>query len=194
MLDLPLTPLAAEARTLLAQVADGWGFLPGPGFDPSVHRRLRSAQREAYELRTSYHTTLVHGLLLATALGRDDADRPTPATAGTGHAARAIAGLLAPSTRAAAWWARFAALAPDRKDALAPALVAMALRRAVSAADLQAVQDTLDLVGQLGLCETAVTRQARVLLRRAMRCTALAGAHAYLATSVPALVQQLRTA
>ena len=111
MLDLLFTSLATEAGALLAQVSDDWGFLPGPGFEPSVHRRLPLPEREAYELRTSYHTTLVHGLLLAATPTRGAPGQPCPA-GGTGAAAAAVTGWLQPNERAAAWWTRFASLAP----------------------------------------------------------------------------------
>ena len=177
MLDLLFTSLATEAGALLAQVSDDWGFLPGPGFEPSVHRRLPLPEREAYELRTSYHTTLVHGLLLAATPTRGAPGQPCTA-GGTGAAAAAVTGWLQPNERAAAWWTRFASLAPATQDSLASALVKMALRRAVVAADLAAVQATLCLAAEHQVPETPVTRQARVLLRRALTCAELAGAGA----------------
>lgn len=183
MLDLPWTPLAAEARALLAQVIDAHGFLPGPGFDPSVHERLPLPERDAYVLRTSYHTTLVHGLLLAATLSRQGRPQPGPAGGRTGsvaggNVADAVTAFLQPSAMAVAWWNRFSSLPPATRDSLAPALVTMALRRAATAADMSAVRETLSLAAEYRLSETPVTRQARVLLRRAMTCAELAGAAA----------------
>lgn len=178
MLNLPMTPLAREARALLAEVCGRWGFLPGPGFDAAAHGRLPSPQREAYELRTSYHTTLVHGLLAAAELGGADAGRPGPVMAGTRGAAGAIAAFVQPGVRAAAWWARVASLPPARRDALAPALVTMALRRAAGIPDLAAVREILDLSAAHRLPETPATVQARALLRRAISYAELAGARA----------------
>ena len=183
MLDLPWTPLAAEARAFLAQVSDACGFLPGPGFDPSVHKRLPFPERDAYVLRTSYHTTLVHGLLLAATLSREGRLQPGPAAGQTGsmtalagrNVADAVTAFLQPSAMAVAWWTQFPSLPPATRDSLAPALVTMALRRAATAADMSAVQETLSLAAEYRLSETPVTRQARVLLRRAMTCAELAG-------------------
>jgi len=184
MLGLPWTPLAAEASAFLAQVSAECGFLPGPGFEPSVHQRLPLPERDAYVLQTSYHTTLVHGLLLAATrdlqAGRGPGSPRRPSrpmtTAPARRAGDAVAALLQPRSIAQAWWTRFAALPPEVRDELAPALVTMALRRAVTAADLSAVQETLSLAGHHRLPETPVTRQARALLRRALICADVAGA------------------
>ena len=184
MLGLPWTPLAAEACALLAQVSAEWGFLPGPGFDPSVHQRLPLPERDAYVLQTSYHTTLVHGLFLAATLGYNARREPVPTRQPSrpmappppaGRVGDAVAALLQHGSIAQAWWTRFAALPPEVRDELAPALVTMALRRAVTAADLSAVQETLSLAEHHRLPETPVTRQARILLRRALICADLAG-------------------
>ena len=177
MLDLPPTLLATQARALLVQVSQDGGFLPGPGFDPAVHRRLALPEREAYGLRTSYHTTLVHGLFLAATLTQQEHPQPCP-EGGTGDAADAVLGCLRPTTRSEAWWVRFAALPAATRDVLAPALVTMALRRAADAADLAAVQVTLCLAAEHQVPETPVMQQARVLLRRAMTCAELAAAAA----------------
>ncbi len=182
MLDLPWTPLATEARTFLAEVSDACGFLPGPGFDRSVHRGLPLPERGDYVLRTSYHTTLVHGLLLAACLDREGRLQPRPATRRAGSAtapagpdaAEAVTAVLPPAAVAAAWWTRFASLPPAGRAPLAPALVTMALRRAVTTADLPALQRTLGLAAEHRLPETPVMQQARVLLRRAMTCAGLA--------------------
>lgn len=183
MLGLPWTPLAAVARAFLAHVSAAWGFLPGPGFDPEVHQRLPLPERDAYVLQTSYHTTLVHGLLLAATLGRPPRLRPCPAwntsDAVTSPAAPSVSGLVAslapPRAIATAWWTRFSGLTPETRDELAPALVTMALRRAANAADLSAVQEGLRVAERIGIPETPVTRQVRVLLRRARTCADLAG-------------------
>lgn len=172
VLRLPWSPLAARARALLAEVSETWGFLPGPGFDAAVHDRLAPELRDAYVLRTSYHTTLVHGLLQAATLTQPAPAPPPPADPPTG-AADALTAQLPPGSRSTAWWRRYAALPPAERDALAPALVTMALRRAFAATDLVAVQQTLGLAAEHRLPETPATRQARVLLRRAVRCAGL---------------------
>jgi len=175
MLSQPWTPLAAEARDLLADVSESHGFLPGPGFDRDAHERMPASVRELYVLRTSYHTTLVHGLFLAATMSR--AEGPV-AVRHVPRAVDAVVALLPPAAGAAAWWHRFAQLPGARRDRLAPDLVTMALRRAVAAADLPAVHRALSLAEECRLPDTPATRQARVLLRRAMACAALTTAAA----------------
>ena len=176
MLDLPSTPLASEARALLAQVSEAYGFLPGPGFDPSVHERLPASHRDAYVLRTSYHTTLVHGLLLAATMSRPGRQPQAPGLAVPDSVTDSVNALLQPSATAPAWWGRFGSLSPAAQGDLTPALVTIALRRAADAADLSAVQETLRLAAEHGLPETPATRQGLALLRRAMTCAGLATA------------------
>ncbi len=151
MLGLDAPPLAAQARVLLADVSRAHGFLPGPGFDTGVHERLPLPERDGYVLRTSYHTTLVHGLLLASILDRGQ----RPASGGPGGprpgAAAALAPLCTPAPRAQAWWNRVASLSPTGQDALAPALATMALRRAARSADLAALRATLDVAAAYGV-------------------------------------------
>lgn len=174
MLALEWTPLASVAFDFQSQLSDSRGFLPGPGFDPAVWQGLSADARDEYLLRTSYHTTLVHGLLLASVLGgpgarrRELADQP----AGPTFAADAIAALVPPTERAAAWWAYFAHQPRDRQELLAPALVTMALRRAVAAVDLPAVGEILRVAGERQLGDTPASRQARVLVRRALASAA----------------------
>jgi hypothetical protein len=179
LLGIPQTPLATQARALLADVCSTCGFLPGPQFDPSVHERLPAGTRDAYVLRTSYHTTLVHGLLLAATLDPDAAP-PTPApdqaTWIAGGHVDALLAFVSPRPSAADWWSRVGSAPPATRLALAPAFVTMALRRAADDADLSAVQQILRIADHAGIAETPPMRQGRLLLRRAMACTGLVGA------------------
>ncbi|MBK8460821.1 MAG: hypothetical protein IPL43_12085 [Micropruina sp.] len=178
MLNLPWTPLAGQAWAFLAHERKDWGFLPGPGFDPAVHHGLPCPERDGYVLRTSYHTTLVHGLLMAVIERRGGAVRPElvegDAAVPAWGVAEAVSAVVQPSTTGASWWTRFASLPPATRDSLASALVTIALRRAVNRADLAAVRDALSLAADFRLPETPVIRQARVLLRRAMAIAGLA--------------------
>jgi hypothetical protein len=173
MLRQPWTPLAAEARDFLADVSESYGFLPGPGFDRDAYEGLPGSGRELYLLRTSYHTTLVHGLVLAATMSLDagpGAMDPVP------RVADRVMVLLPPPANSLAWWSWFAQLTAAGRDQLAPALVTMALRRAVTAADLAAVHRTLSVADECGLPDSPATRQARLLLRRAIACAELATA------------------
>ena len=70
MLRLPGTPAAVLAFDVLAHAHHEHGFLPGPGFDVECHAALPPDAAEAYVLRTSYHATLVLGILGASLLSR----------------------------------------------------------------------------------------------------------------------------
>ena len=188
MLGLDEPPLAARARDLLGAVSSERGFLPGPGFDPAVHEQLPLPERDAYVLRTSYHTTLVHGLLLASVLdggphrpGR--APRATPARPG---AASALLPYCPPRPGAQEWWGRVGSLPAAEQDALAPALAAMALRRAAVNADLAVLREILDVVAAHRLAETPAVRQARLLLRRAVACAGIAAGYSEAAQATSA--------
>ena len=175
MLDQPWTPLAEEARDFLADVSESRGFLPGPGFDHDALGSLPVPERELYVLRTSYHTTLVHGLFLAATMSRDPGRGvidPVP------RVADRVMALLPPTAHSLAWSSWFSRLPVARRDQLAPALVTMALRRAVAAADLSAVHRALTVADECGVPESPARRQARLLLRRAMACAGLAAAGA----------------
>ena len=179
MLGVDEPPLAARARDLLAVVSTGRGFLPGPGFDPAIHEQLPLPERDAYVLRTSYHTTLVHGLLLASVLDggmHRPGAAPSAAPARPG-AASALLPCCPPRAGAQEWWSRVASLPAAEQDALAPALAAMALRRAAVNADLAALRDILGLVTSYRLAETPAVRQARLLLRRAVACAGIAAGY-----------------
>lgn len=173
MLGLSWTPLAARARTLLAAVSDAHGFLPGPGFDPGVADRLSPPERQSYVLRTSYHTTLVHGLLLATCLRGGPREPDSSAAAATRSrpgATTALAALCPPGPGAREWWGLLAALPAGERDTLAPAVATMALRRAATNADLAALRNTLELAAAYHLDDSPAIRQGRLLLRRAVAC------------------------
>lgn len=191
MLGLDWTPLAERARELLAAVSRAHGFLPGPGFDAGIHERLPLPERDGYVLRTSYHTTLVHGLLLASILDRGHRGRPLAATGPavapvrTG-AAEALATLCPPLPRAQAWWDLLAALPTAEQDALAPGLATMALRRASTSADPVALRDTLDVAAACGLAASPAIRQARLLLRRALVCAGISAGYSEVAQATTA--------
>jgi len=191
MLGLDWTPLAARARELLTAVSRAHGFLPGPGFDAGVHERLPLPERDRYVLRTSYHTTLVHGLLLASILDRGrrgplrSATGPAVAPARAGAAA-ALAALCPPLPRAQAWWDLLAALPSAEQDALAQGLTTMALRRAATSANPVALRDTLDVAAVCGVAASAAIRQARLLLRRALVCAGISAGYSEVAQATTA--------
>ena len=170
MLRIPWSPLAAEAWRFLADVAVQ-GFLPGPGFDPSIHNRLPAAERDAYVLQTSYHTTLVHGMLVAAVM---TGAPPAPAPSLLPTECDLVTDLTPPLTVSRDWWSHVDGLSAARRRALGPAFVTMALRRAVVAADIPGLARVAREAAQRGIPETPALRQAHRLLANAVACARLA--------------------
>ncbi len=188
MLGLDWSPLAATAHDFLAGIARREGFLPGPGFDQTVCDELPAEQRDLYILQTSYHTTFVHGMLVAAV--RDRAARATvavrdrevrvadaaeiPPVPFVPLAAARFAEALPSLPVSEQWWDYVSELSLERRDALGIAFTAMALRRAAATADIGAVHNVLLLAEECDLPMTPPLRQAYLLLRRAMKCAQLA--------------------
>lgn len=170
MLRIPWSPLAAEAWRFLADVA-AQGFLPGPGFDPSIHNRLPAVERDAYVLQTSYHTTLVHGMLVAAVM---TGAPPTTAPSLLPTVCDLVTDLTPPLTVSRDWWSHVDGLSAARRRALGPAFVTMALRRAVVAADIPGLARVAREAAQRGIPETPALRQAHRLLANAVACARLA--------------------
>lgn len=170
MLRIPWSPLAAEAWRFLADVA-AQGFLPGPGFDPSIHNRLPAVERDAYVLQTSYHTTLVHGMLVAAVM---TGAPPTTAPSLLPTVCDLVTDLTPPLTVSRDWWSHVDGLSAARRRALGPAFVTMALRRAVVAADIRGLARVVREAAQRGIPKTPALRQAHRLLANAVACARLA--------------------
>ena len=138
MLGLPQTPAARLALEVLADAGREHGFLPGPGFDSEVRDTLTPEAADSYVLRTSYHATLVLGILAASMLAAgDQPDELTTACAVDGSAARLLEHLGSPARA----WRR---VTPTDADGLAHVLLTVALRRAADRSDLPALRDLLE--------------------------------------------------
>lgn len=187
LLGMQPSPLAEVAAGFLAEQCRTSGFLPGPGYDPTVHGRLAGPARDAYVLQTSYHTTLVHGLFLAASLERaaDGPDRAQPAPRAAPdssgphpapepqRAVDALGAHLPRTARSAAWQDHVVALPGPTRELLGPALLTMALRRASTMADLPAIRAVLAEGLRHGWSDAPAARQAATLLRRAALCAGL---------------------
>jgi hypothetical protein len=164
MLRLPWTPAAGFAFSVLSHAHDEHGFLPGPGFDADRHAALPEVQATSYLLRTSYHASLVFGMLSAAVLAANDGPvSRAAADAAPGSGRRLLEHIDAGPQRA---WLR---LLPDTgadPDGLSRMLLAIALRRRSDRFDLPAVRGLLELALELDLADGRVVRQAATLLRR----------------------------
>ena len=167
MLGATWSPAAAFSFGVLAAAQDAHGFLPGPGYLSVRHRNLPTDQQEDYLLRTSYHATLVMGLLCAVALrpGREppvalaQPDRP-------GGAADSVYPLLRNRQAEPRWQKAFRQLDLGRRETLAPLVLSTALRRARLSNDLGWVRESLQIALLHGLVDGPTPRQAVSLLRR----------------------------
>jgi hypothetical protein len=162
MLGLPWSPAANFGFQVLAAAQDDHGFLPGPQYAD-----LAPAQRDAGMLRTSYHANVVLGILCAVALlpGRAPA-QAVPAAPADAPSIHGLLRLLAPSPRSPRWLAMQAALAPDRRAALAPFVLSIVLRRAAAAHDIERVRAGLQAALEGDWTDAPAVGQALALLRR----------------------------
>ena len=155
MLRLGWTPAARLALDVVLRAFRDHRYLPGPGHDPA------GPGAETDVLATSYHATLVLGILAAALLragGLPQNSRSDGAT-GAGNV------LLAELDDGRHRWLDAARRRHDL-DGLAPTLLAVALRRASDRADLGDVRRLLELAVRLGLAEGRAVVQATGLLRR----------------------------
>jgi hypothetical protein len=164
-LRLPWTASTRVAFAVLAQVEDDFGFLPSPGITPKQLEGLSRRQRESYVATRSYHTVFVMGLLCAAMLkaGLAPVKRPD-AQAGAGAEILSLIGPLDPQP---AWLACVLALHAGLRDAAAPLLFGICLRRAVLQRDFAMLRESLVVGQRFGLLGGAFPFQAAQLLGRA---------------------------
>jgi hypothetical protein len=165
---------SALGFAILASVEDRLGFLPSPSVSLDRLQGLAGEERTRYAAANSYHTAFVMGVLCAAAL-RGDRRPPVrpPARARQRGAAGELLALIGPVDAKAEWKAHIESLPPDDRDAAAPLLLAIGLRRAAVRRDLAAVRSAL-LIGQRhGLLDAPAPRQAAQLLRRSATFAAL---------------------
>lgn len=168
MLGLPWSPAAAFGFGILAAAQDEHGFLPGPGYSADACAQLAEDLRGEHVLRTSYHATLVMGILCAAAL-RPGCAPPVAVASGAAsvRAIDAMMPLLGTHARATRWLGCFLDLDAARREQLSEFVLAIVLRRACASQDLELVRQSLDVALQCGLVDGPAIRQALALLRRA---------------------------
>src|SRR5262249_33353464 len=151
---------------ILASVEDNLGFLPGLPFEVARYQSLAGDDQSRYSLVTSYHTSYIMGFLCATSLrpGRAPPAAVAPARRSRGAGA-AIRSLLNPDGTKASWEEPFAALAPRQQDSVAPLVLAVLLRRARTAGDLNLIREALEVALAHELADGPAPIQAAALLR-----------------------------
>ena len=159
MLRLPWSVTARLALDVVIGTHRRHGYLPGPGHDPDGGPAIADV------LRTSYHATLVHGILAAALVRAGDLGAgvvDAPFVPGGGQ--EMLAELDGDRSRP---WLRAAESLPGHDlDVLAPTLLAVAFRRASDRADLGDVRRLLEVAVRLGLTDGRAVEQATGLLRR----------------------------
>jgi len=169
MLGLPWPAAASFAFEVLAQAQDEHGFLPGPEYARWRSVAPAGVNLDEIVLRTSYHATLVMGMLCGAALApggarRAGARRPSR-DAGT---VDDLLARLPPRAATPRWQRVLAALPASRRAGLAPLVIDVWLRRAAAAGDLSQVREALAAGLACGEAERPSMWQALALLRRSM--------------------------
>jgi hypothetical protein len=150
------------------RVVRGTGGLPAqPGFAVRPHAALPAEEATSYLLGTSYHATLVFGMLAAALAGYDGVSRPPRPYPVAGRSVLDELGTARPRT-----WHRLLPETDIEPDAIAHLLLAIALRRRAHRLDLPGLRRWLELALELDLDDGPALRQAVRLLRRG---AALAG-------------------
>jgi hypothetical protein len=168
MLCLPWSHPATFNFGVLAEIQDAHGFLPGPGYSVRDCEGLPKDLRHEYVLRTSYHATLVMGLVCATALhARHLPPRDVHPVAESGGTVDIIVRLLGNQSHEPRWWSAFFQLDARRREALAEFVLSIALRRARASHDLELIREGLRVALHCDLVDGSSVRQAVALLRRA---------------------------
>lgn len=167
LLQLAWPAPAAFALQLLADVEDEWGFLPGAQFDAACHRALREEDQPSYVLQTCYHAIYVMGFVCALAL-RPGASRPAAAPRARRWQAATplLLDLVAEQGPTPCWKSLLQSRGAAEQGALAPLVLAIALRRACAQGDLARLRSALEVALRHDLTEGPAPQQAAALLRR----------------------------
>ncbi len=171
LLRRPWSAAATFGFACLAAIEDEAGFLPGLSVSTEAFAALEGEERTRYAVAMSYHTAYVMGLLCAVSLHPG----PVPPTTvpksrrhrGATDALARLADGAGSSGRPRHWESRFAGLAAGQRDALAPLVLAIRLRRAARDRNLALVQALLRLAADFDLLDAPAPRQALELLGRA---------------------------
>lgn len=163
LLGLPLDPAAASLADRLAERFAARGFLPGPTYDAAVEADLPAGLRDTYRSQTSYHTTLAWGLTCAALLrSGHDSDPPSveepPTTVDPRPLLTGLPGR---------WATELAEAPPDLLSAVAPLVLAAAVRHAAATSDLARTRELLLWALGAGLEHEPVVGQAARWLREA---------------------------
>jgi hypothetical protein len=155
----------------LAGIEDAAGFLPALSVSTDKLASLEGMERTRYAVAMSYHTAYVMGLLCAISLRHGLEPPGTVPTSrryrGATEVLAGLAGNAIPTAKPRQWEMRFNVLTEGQRNALAPLLMAIYLRRAVRARNFVLVQALLRVATTHDLIDGPAPRQALELLSRA---------------------------
>jgi hypothetical protein len=167
MLELAWSPIATFAFCVLTSVEDNAGFLPGSAFDLNRYHGLSGDEQSHFVLTTSYHAAYMMGFLCSVTLMRD---RPPPAVVPLARrspgAGAAMFGLVNTDGPSPCWREPFCTLTPTQQDAVAPLVLAIVLRQARTAGNLNLIREALEVALRHDLIDGPAPAQAAALLRR----------------------------
>ncbi len=170
MLGLPWSPSATLAFSILAEVEDSIGFLPGLSFDLALYQTLDQAPDHEARSRlalTSYHTAYVMAYLCAAAL-RPGCAPPSavPVSRRAPGSGAAVLSLLDTAGPASCWFKSLLALTPSQRDSVASLILAIVLRRARTQGNLYLIRAALEIALAHDLFTGPAPMQAAALLNR----------------------------
>jgi hypothetical protein len=167
MLGLAWSPAATFAFSILADLQDALGFLPGLVSGETRYQPSTQGDPSRIALATSCHTTYAMGFLCAAALtpGREPPGAVRPARHSRGATAALLA-LIGGEGPAPCWVTPLKALAADQQDAVAQLLLGIVLRRARARGNVKLVRQALEVALAFDLIDGPAPSQAAALLRR----------------------------
>lgn len=166
LLQLAWPPAADFALGLLADVEEEWGFLPGAQFDASRYFSLHGEQKPLYVLQTCYHTIYVMGFVWASVLRPHVLRSAAAPRARRWQAATAILLDLIADHPTPRWKVVLQTRPARERGAVAPLVLAIALRRACAQGDLANLRTALEVALRYELTDGPAPQQAAALLRR----------------------------
>lgn len=171
MLRQPWSAAAIFAFELLARVQDEHAFLPGPHYARWAGSPACGLAHEDVVMRTSYHATLVMGMLCAITLqpGAAPVSAERSVAAG-GRIDGDLLDVMPPRTTMPRWQRDFAALDERERVALTSLCFSVWFRRAASANDIPRLRAALAATLEHDDCDGPSAHQA---LRRLQRITAI---------------------
>ncbi len=157
---------AAFAFRVLMRVEDAVGFLPAPLTRLDRYYELSDEERPRYAMATVYHTAYVMGLLCAASLKHDRILSVVMPRSHKFNRSEILLKVIDSYGNKPHWQDDFMQLETESQNALAPMLMTIALRHAVTGHNLEQVRSLLAFGIDNGVLNYPATRQAAGILRR----------------------------